>query len=304
MKNLKQPNLARLYLLCYVHHRFLKINDHLIASFIHKVNGYREDADFYQKEEIYKAQLLDQNNRILAANILSLHIDKKVPNKNIREKSFAIVPETNFQKFIQTIKTPILTPDYYRWEYYSKNSHAIKQNIRLTFKALNFRSKSDNLNKALLFLKTHFQTNKSVHDYKFNEIPIKFISSALKRYIIVKTRSKNSSKKIKTVNMDRYEFMLYFYINKNISNGIVTIKDSLSYKDLEDELISEKYLEDNKENILKALGNQLVSTDIEKILTNFELILDDRYQELNQRINSGSNNKIKIKYNKKNEITG
>jgi len=304
LKNLKQPNLARLYLLCYVHHRFFKINDHLIASFIHKVNGYREDADFYQKEEIYKAQLLDQNNRILAADILSLHIDKKVPNKKIREKSFAIVPETNFQKFIQTIKTPHLTPDYYRWEYYSKNSHAIKQNIRLTFKALNFRSKSDNLNKAILFLKTYFQTNKSVHDYKFNEIPIKFISSALKRYIIVKTRSKNSSKKIKTVNMDRYEFMLYFYINKNISNGIVTIKDSLSYKDLEDELISEKHLEDNKENILKALGNQLVSTDIEKILTDFELILDDRYQELNQRINSGSNNKIKIKYNKKNEITG
>ena len=156
LKNLKQPNLARLYLLCYVHHRFFKINDHLIASFIHKVNGYREDADFYQKEEIYKAQLLDQNNRILAANILSLHIDKKVPNKKIREKSFAIVPETNFQKFIQTIKTPHLTPDYYRWEYYSKNSHAIKQNIRLTFKALNFRSKSDNLNKAILIFKNLF----------------------------------------------------------------------------------------------------------------------------------------------------
>ena len=66
LKNLKQANLMRLYLLCYVHQRFLKINDHLIASLIHKVNGYAEDAELYQKEEIYQAQLLDQNNRTLA----------------------------------------------------------------------------------------------------------------------------------------------------------------------------------------------------------------------------------------------
>lgn len=269
LKHLKKHNLARLYLLCYVYHRFLKINDHLIASFIHKVNGYIDNADLYQKEEIYKSQLSDQNNRTLAAKILSLHTDKNVPDAKIREKSFTIVPKNDFQQFIQTLRTPYLTPDYYRWEYYDNNSHAIKQNIRLTFKVLNFQSKSDDLNNAILFLKSYFETNKSSNDYKFDTIPIKFISHRLKRYIIVKKRSKNNGKKIKTINMDRYEFMVYFHINKNISNGVVTIKDSLSYKDLEDELISKKYFEDNKISILTRLENQLVSTDIESIVNDF-----------------------------------
>ena len=302
LRNLKQLNLVRLYLLCYVHHRFLKINDHLIASFIHKVNGYTEDADLYQKEEIYQSQLSDQNNRILAANILSLHTNKKVADNKIREKSFAIIPKNEFQQFIQKIKTPHLTPDYYRCEYYSKNSHAIKQNIRLIFKALNFQTKSDNLNKAISFLNTHFQNNKSFSDYKFDEIPIKFISSALQRYMIVKIRSKNSSKKIKTINFDCYEFMLYLYIKKNIASGEVTIKDSLSYRDLDDELIAMKEWDNNKIAIIKNLTEQIVSTDIEKMLEKFELLLDERYKEINHRINSGNNNKIKIKYNKKGKI--
>ena len=56
LKNLKQANLARLHLLCYARQRFLKINDHLIASLIHKVSSCSEDTDLYQKDEIYQSQ--------------------------------------------------------------------------------------------------------------------------------------------------------------------------------------------------------------------------------------------------------
>ena len=304
LKNLKQANLARLYLLCYIHQRFLKINDHLIASLIHKVNGYIEDADIYQKEEIYQAQLLDKNNRILAANILSLHTNKKIADNEIRGRSYNIVPKKEFQKFIQKIKTPHLTPDYYRWKYYSKHSHAIKQNIRLIFKALNFQTKFNDLNKAILFLQAHFQNDRSLSNYRFDDIPMNFISSSLKRYIILKVKSHGSNKKIKTINLDRYEFILYYYIKKNIANGGVTIRDSLSYKDLEDELIDNKYWKNNKLPILKSLENYLISTDLEKILNDFELLLDDRYNEINQRIISGDNKKIRTKHNKKHEIIG
>jgi hypothetical protein len=104
LRNLKQSNLAKLYLLCYAHYRFLKINDHLVSSFVYKVNGYVNDADFYQKEAIYKAQISDKANRELAADILSLHTNKKVPDNQLRDKSFAIVPKHKFQQFIQKIR--------------------------------------------------------------------------------------------------------------------------------------------------------------------------------------------------------
>lgn len=305
LRNLKQKNLSRLYLLCYVYYRFLKINDHLISSFVHKVNGYINDADLYQKDAIYQAQISDKDNRDLAANILSLHTNKKVLDHELRNKSFAIVPKHKFQQFIQKLKRPHLTPDYYRWQYYKSNIHGIKQNTRVTFKALNFQTTSHTLNRAITFLKNHFDSNKSWHDYKFVDIPLEFIAPTLKRYVIVKIKSKDSSgasKKIKAINADCYEFMLYMYIEKNLRKGVVTIKDSVSYKSLDDELVASEDWRDNKGQIMSDLVNHLVSTDIDKILNNFESLLGSRYVEVNQNITSGANNKIKIKHNKQGEV--
>lgn len=302
LRNLKQTNMARLYLLCYVYYRFLKINDHLASSFIHKVNGFIDDADIYQKEAIYLAQVTDKENRDLAASILSLHINKKILDNQLREKSFAIVPKYKFKQFIQKLRKPHLTPDYYRWQYYNKNAPAIKLNIRLTFKVLDFQTKSEDLSKAIAFLKTHFDNHKSFSDYKFEEIPLEFISPSLKHYVIIKTKSGNGKKKVKSINADCYEFMLYSYIEKHLGKGTVTIKDSLSYRSLDDELLKKEDWDKNKVTILQNLENQLISTDIEKILDNFESLISTRYREVNQRISSGINDKIKIKYNKKGEV--
>lgn len=300
LRNLKQPNLARLYLLCYVHFRFLKINDHLASSFIHKVNGYIDDADVYQKEAIYLVQVTDKENRDLAANILSLHINKKVPDTELRNKSFSIVAKDKFQQFIQKIRQPHLSPDFYRWQYYNKNAPAIKLNTRLTFKALDFQTKSEDLSKAIAFLKTHFDSHKSFSDYKFEDVPLEFISPSLRRYVITKVKSGNNKKK--AINADCYEFMLYTHIEKHLGKGTVTIKDSLSYRSLDDELIKKEDWDKDKDSILHHLKNQLISIDIEKILGNFESLLSNRYKEVNQRISSGINSKINIKYNKKGEV--
>ena len=91
--------------------------------------------------------------------------------------------------------------------------------------------------------------------------------------------------------------MLYTHIEKHLGKGTVTIKDSLSYRSLDDELIKKEYWDKDKDSILHNLGNQLISIDIEKILDNCESLLSKRYKEINQKISSGINSKIKIKYN-------
>ena len=301
LRRLKDLNLVRLYLLCYVHRRFLKINDHITASFMHRVNGYVDDADIYQKEAIYNAQISDTNNRGLAANILSLHINKKVADNEIRSKSFSIVSQDKFPQFIQKIRKPHFNPDDYRWEFYRKNAHAIKHNVRLTFKALDFQSKSPELDEAIIFLKRHFEGSKSFDSYKFEDVPTAFIAPKLKRYIINKTPIKGR-KKIKKIDADSYEFMLYINIEKQLAKGSVTIKDSLSYKSLNDELLAKEYWQEYKESILKEIESQLICTDLGVILNKLEPLLKKQYHEVNHRINSGTNDKIKIKYDKKGEV--
>ena len=91
-----------------------------------------------------------------------------------------------------------------------------------------------------------------------------------------------------------YEFMIYMCIQNGIQNGVVTIKDSLSYKSLNDELISNADWLTDKEQMMLDSENHLISLDIEQILNNFKMLLNNRYGEINQNIESGINNKIKI----------
>ena len=300
LKNLSDVNLKRLYLLCYVNNRFLKINDHLIASFIYKVNKYIKDADEYQKEEIYKEKLIDKENRKLAVKALLLYINKKVQDSELRTNAFKVVEEKKFKKFMNEIANPHLTPDFYKWKYYSKQSSAIKLNIRLIFKVIEFDSTSTDMNDAIKFFKKYITSNKSFSDYKFKEIPITFIPSAIKKYILLKTKS--GKKRILSVDADNYEFVLYLEIEKGLDKGAVTVKDSFNYKSLDDELIELNLWNKEKDNLITGVSEQLLTTDFDKLMAVSEDLLDGRYKEVNKRISEGANDKIKIKYNKKGEV--
>jgi two-component SAPR family response regulator len=140
-----------------------------------------KDADEYQKEEIYKEKLIDKENRKLAVKALLLYIDKKVQDSELRTNAFKVVEEKKFKKFVNEIANPHLTPDFYKWKYYSKQSSAIKLNIRLIFKVIEFDSTSTDMNDAIKFFKKYITSNKLFSDYKFKEIPITFIPSAIKK---------------------------------------------------------------------------------------------------------------------------
>lgn len=184
LRAMKQKNLSRLYLLCYAHYRYLKISDHLVNSFIHKVNYYKNEADKYQAKAICDEQSKDKEHRDAAAEILSLINNKKVANDDIREKAYAIIPQEEFQSFIKKIRKPNFTPEFYRWQYYSDNALTIKLNTRAAFKSLDFQSNNKLLNLAIQFLKKHYASNRAFSSYKFKDIPIKFIPSRLRRYVI------------------------------------------------------------------------------------------------------------------------
>ena len=302
LRAMKTKNLSRLYLMCYAHYRYLKISDHLVNSFVHKVNYYKGEAEIYQAEAIYNIKDEDKGHREAAAAILSLVHNKKVADNEIRNKSYEIIPQEKFQQFIQKIKKPNFTPELYRWQYYSENAQTIKLNTRAAFNALDFQSKNKALNAAITFLKGYFASNKAFGTYQFNDIPIGFIPKALRRYVIKKTKTEKSNKKIKGINADRYEFMLYLHIEVGIKTGSVTIYNSLSYRSLNDELHPQQDWDENKDSIIKRLENKLLATDINDILKELTSRLSSRYKEVNNKISSGENNKIKLKHNKKGEV--
>lgn len=302
LRAMKQKNLSRLYLMCYAHNRYLKISDHLISSFAHKVNYFSGEAETYQAEAIYNAKDGDKDHRNTAAAILSLVNNKRIADNAIRKKAYEIMPQEQFQQFIQKIKRPNFTPEFYRWEYYSKSAPTIKLNTRAAFKALDFQSKNKELQAAITFLKGHYASNKAFGSYQFKDIPTAFIPKLLLRHVIKKIRMNKTSKRTKCIDADKYEVALYLQIEKSIKSGSVTVYNSLSYRSLNDELHPKQDWDKNRNSIIKRLENKLLATDINDLLNGLSSRLAPRYKEVNDRITSGENKKIKLKHNKQGEV--
>ena len=223
-------------------------------------------------------------------------------DNELRHKAYDIVPKEFLPNLIRKFRKSQFNAEFHRWEYYAQSSASIKQNLRASFKVINFKSKDKQLSEAINFFKAHLNSNKSFKKYAFDEVCISFIPRALRRYVIEKIMLKNSSKKLKKINADRYEFMLYMLIEKGISNGTITIADSLSYKSLNDELIQDDDWNKHKSKLVEKLGNKLLQTDINTILKQFEKELSSKYHDINKNISTGVNKKIKIKYNKLGEL--
>ena len=293
LKNFKSKNQARLYLLCYISHRFRQINDQLIASFLQKMLMYQKLGDDYQQKQIEAVESADKKLRNQAHKIMLINVNKKIPDSQVREKAFEIVPKFEYRRFLSDFKKPNFARDFYRWEYYGQLAQKIKRNLRPLFRALQFSCEIEGLDNALKFLQKYIDGNKSFYDYTTDEIPLDFFPKTLKRFIM--TKSPIDRKRI--VDIDRYEFMVYWQLQKGINDISVHIKDSYSHRALEDELIDIEYWETHKNQLIKELNMPIFSRNIVDILTQLEDSIETKYQEVNRRIIAGENTCIKLKHN-------
>lgn len=302
LKRLRNKNQARLYLLCYAHRRLLKINDHLVTSLVQKVTKYTHEANEYQRSKVDIVEAVDKRLRSQACNVLSINIDESIPDEQVREKAFEVIPKADYKQFLNDFKKPNLNRDYYRWECYGKLSLTIKKNLRPLFKVLVFSCANAGMAKAVAFLKGHLEYNRSFKAYKYHDVPLGFFPKATRKLLTYEARN-SDNRIVKKIDGDRYEFMVYSQLCKGIAEGTVFVKDSNSYRALEDELIDIEYWAKHKKEILAQLNMPLLSMDVTELLEQLESNLEKKYQEVNQRIRQGENTSLKARYNKKGELT-
>ena len=302
LKQLRNKNQSRLYLFCYACRRFLKINDHLVTSLTHKTLQYTNEADEYQRSKVDVQEAVDKQLREQASDLFSIKTDETIPDEQVRAAAFEIVPKENYEQFLSDFKKPNLDRDYYRWECYGKMSLSIKKNLRPLFNVLDFSCAKQGLSKAVTFLKDHIAQNGSFKTYQHQEVPLEFFKKTMKRFLTYKIQN-NNNQTIKKIDGNRYEFMVYLQLSKGITDGTVFVKDSISYRALEDELIDIEYWAKNKKEILAQLNMPFLSMDVIELLNQLQSNLDEKYRLVNERIRNGKNTSVKTKYNKKGELT-
>ncbi len=301
LRRFADKNLVRLYLLCYVHRRFLKINDHLVSSLIQKMSKYADEADDYQRSKIVLQETADSQLRHQAYQVMAINIDKRIPDDQVRAKAFEVIPLADYQQFLNDFKKPNIDRDFYRWQYYGDIALTIKRNIRPLFKALEFSCTNEKLLQAIAFLSQQLNSHLSFRDYAYQDVPMDFFPKSLKKFLTYKV-SVDGRSSVKKVNGNLYETMVYHQIKQGIANATVFIKDSHCYCALEDYLIDADDWTQNKEQILQQLNMPLLLMNIEDLLNQLETSNQVKFEQVNRHIRCGDNPSLKAHYNKQGEL--
>ena len=185
----------------------------------------------------------------------------------------------------------------YVWNHHQEFAKTIKKNLRPIFMNIDFVSHiaNDPLIKGVNFLKEAFRQGKSLNQFDIQNFPQDFIPKKLKRYLYDTKPKKIASKsrRIKMINGDKYEFLVYKLLRKCLESGDVFSKNSIRFRSFEDDLIDEARWK-QKNIILKELDLPALNTPIEQQLRDFKLELENKYREVNHRIQEGENKHIKV----------
>jgi len=127
-----------------------------------------------------------------------------------------------------------------------------------------------------------------------------FFPKSLKRFLF---ESHGPSTKEKIIDGDRYEFMVYWQLQKGLSDISVYIRENSEYRALEEELIDIEYWETHKQTLLEQLNMPLLSTNIVYILASFESNIESKYKVVNERVSNGRNTCIKLQRNRCGVVT-
>jgi TnpA family transposase len=288
---------VRLYLLCFVWQRFIKVNDHLITYFIYKTESYIKEAKDYGIAGVFKAKLEYDENKQEAGKILKIISNDKIADNMVRPEAFKIVPKDKFNQFSDNVAKTSFDEIPYHFECYAKRYNAIKLNLRPIFSNITLTHKKEShLKAAIEFFNSCINSSKKIEDQSMDKIPLSFIPKKFKSYISNKRPIKvnNKVERMSHIDGNLYEVMLYIELQKAIKAGNVCVTDSISYRSLDDELISYDIWTKDKEHILAGLSNSLIQTDVSKLLQDLEVVLESAYKKVNKRIKTKENNYIKI----------
>lgn len=289
------------YLICFIFNRYQKINDNLIHTFIYYVSKYIEEAKKTARDDIYKYKMEGNKHLKNAGKVLELFIDETIPEeiefKEVKKIAFELIEKNKFSLLSRYISKVKFDDTEYEWDHYIKLAHTFKINLRYIFLNIDFESHNpqDPFMKAVLLLKETFCKNKSLNQLASPQLPSEFIPLKLKKYLyeIETVKVDGKTCKIKKLNVDKYEFLIYRFLKARLESGEIFIRESLNFKSFEEDIIDNERWK-NKEELIQKIALPCLSKPINTLLNSFKEELNNKIYEVNKRIKEGKNPHIKI----------
>jgi hypothetical protein len=160
---LSTETIAYVYLLCFIHHRYQRMHDNLINTFLFSVQRYTDEAKQKAKERVYDCYKESNQNMGKAGEVLKLFTDEDIPPhtpfQDIRERAFAILERQKLATIANQITTDVKFDETaFQWEHIDQMSQKFKRLVQMSMKVIMFSisyTTRPRISSQIYILRTH-----------------------------------------------------------------------------------------------------------------------------------------------------
>jgi hypothetical protein len=289
------PWVMYLYLLCFVWHRYQQCHDHLLTCFLHIVAQATEEAAA-AAQAAAGVQRLERNNDVPKAGLIlklftATAITPTTPFQVVQSIAFGILSRQKLDQIADYISTKVhIDEDALQWEQVDAQAQRLKRQLRPILLAIDLAATRVDapLLAAIQFVKATFAQGRSLNQASADTWPAQFIPVGLRRYLY--TLDETGQKRLIA---DRYEVLVYRQLRKGLESGDLFCRDSVRFRSLKDDLISDQTWK-TKDTLIPQTGLLILLQPIQDHLAALERQLETRLQSVNQHIADGDNPHVKI----------
>ena len=272
-KKLK-PEQTYLYLLCYIWHRYRKLNDNLSDAFYCHLTQFEAEVKEKAKEEHARYAMRQQNEWFVMQRLARFFVDEKFSDEvlfgEVRQAAFmTVIPKEELQRKVSHVDEVPLKEIDFKWQIIDKLFHRFQLHLRPLVMTLDFTSTTveDPWLAAILWFKSVFNQEQNLNQHPISACPEGTLPKRLQAYLL-ETTSGGEQK----LHAKRYEFWIYRQLKKRLKAGTLFLEDSIHHRCLQQELA-----EANEKGAL------LEQTNIPALNRPIRQLLDERFAELHKQ---------------------
>lgn len=283
--------------LCFIHHRYEQIMDNLITSFMYHGNMMLNAGSAYadKAEADYKASINTDFPKL--SKFLKWFPDRKpnLTHEELNKAAYKILPKTQFPVMADFLDDNKFDKEAAEWQYYFKEHRKLAFYFRpvLLNVSFVFHQGDDEIMPLIQALKDHYSQKKKPASFKLSDELLLTIPKKMIPYLKKDPQDEH-------INPYLFEFFVYQKMYAYIDNGKLCCNKSVSYCDMEHDLISVDLVE-KVDEIAAEFGYPNIPIFCDGHLDEKVTELDATWENTLRRINSGENDGFELVETKEDE---
>lgn len=279
-----------LYCLCHIYCRYQTFVDNLITSFIHYCVMFKDKSKAHGEKEFaaYASKVVKSYPKVSKFfRWFTEYENKKFNKKQYYKEAYEIIEKENFEKFARFFERSDFNLKMATWDCIETFSRSIALYLRPVVLAVNFEhyKTTDSTTTLIKVLKDHYLSGKSPKKLMISESTLLPIPRSMLPYL----KSKSNDKYL---NPHRLEFYVYKKLYHHLNRGHIFCNDSISYRNIDADLVSEDMVEKAKE-ISQQYGYNKIPIYCSNHLDQKLIELNNKWKALDDNINNNKSITIK-----------